>query len=243
MFSSVNPFMAVVEKAAEKARDERRPAAGDNPFLGAQEKVSKQVVGALDAWRDSQEALSEAIFLAVYGSPALQAAVGIDPSSAPSRKLEMSPQHRELLQKRIAELKSQISQGGLREAVIRGLLYVGMTRGMVDERSLEALRRARRSDSGPRMTVAEFKAMVREQFFMLLLDQDAALAAIPKLLPKGGEKRREAFAVIREVLSASARISGETAKRLDEVGRLFGIDPGEMPEDRAVPFNPKARAS
>jgi hypothetical protein len=118
-----------------------------------------------------------------------------------------------------------------------------MTRGMVDERSLEALRRARRSDSGPRMTLAEFKAMVREQFFMLVLDQDAALAAIPKLLPKSEEKRRGAFAVIREVLSASAKISGETAKRLDEVGKLFGIDPGEMPEGRAVPFNPQARAS
>jgi hypothetical protein len=243
MFSSANPFMAAVEKTAEKARDKRKPAAVDNPFLGAQEKASKQIVGALDAWRDSQEALSEAIFLAVYGSPALQVAVGIDPKSMPSRKLEMSPQHRELLQARIAELKSRISQGGLREAVIRGLLYVGMTRGMVDERSLEALRRARGSDGGPRMTLAEFKAMVREQFFMLLLDQDAALAAIPKLLSESEEKRRAAFAVIREVLSASAKISGETAKRLNEIGRLFGIDAGEMPENRTVPFNPQARAS
>jgi len=227
-----------VEETAEKARDERKPAAVDNPFLGPQEKVSKQIVGTLDAWRDSQEALSEAIFLAVYGSPALQAAVGIDPNSMPSRKQEMSPQHRELLQARIAELKSRISQGGLREAVIRGLLYVGMTRGMVDERSLEALRRARGSGGGPRMTLTEFKAMVREQFFMLLLDRDAALATIPKLLPESEEKRRAAFAVIREVLSASAKISGETAKRLNEIGRLFGIDAGEMPESR-----PQARAS
>jgi Protein of unknown function (DUF3141) len=238
MFSSANPFMAAVEKTAEKARDERKPAAVDNPFLRAQEKVSQQFVGALDVWRDSQEALSEAIFLAVYGSPALQAAVGVDPNSTPSRKLEMSPQHRELLQARIAELKSRISQGGLREAIIRGLLYVGMTRGMVDERSLEALRRAKGSDGGPRMTVAEFKAMVREQFFMLLLDRDAALAAIPKLLPKSEEKRRAAFGVIREVLSASAKISGEAAKRLNEIGSLFGIDAGEMPENR-----PQARAS
>jgi len=243
MFSSANPFMAAVEEMAEKAREERKPVAVDNPFIGVQEKVSKQIVGALDAWRDSQEALSEAIFLAVYGSPALQAAVGIDPNSTPSRKLEMSPRHRALLQARIAELKSQIGQGSLREAVIRGLLYVGMTRGMVDERSLEALRRARGSDSGPRMTLTEFKAMVREQFFMLLLDQDAALAAIPKLLPESEEKRRAAFGVIREVLSASAKISGETAKRLNEIGRLFGIDAGEMQEGRTVPFNPQARTS
>ena len=86
-------------------------------------------------------------------------------------------------QKRIAELKSRIGEGGLREAAIRGLLYVGSVRGMVDERSLEALRNVRRNDTGARLTLSEFKMLVREQFFMLLLDREAALAAIPKLLP------------------------------------------------------------
>ena len=75
--------------------------------------MSKQIVDALDNWRDAQEALSESMFLSIYGSPALQAAVGIDPQSAPSRRPEMSPQHRERLETRIAELKSQIAKGGL----------------------------------------------------------------------------------------------------------------------------------
>ena len=95
----------------------------------------------------------------------------------------MSATHREMLEARIAELKSRIGEGGLREAAIRGLLYVGSARGMVDERSLEALRNVRRNDTGARLTLTEFKMLVREQFFMLLLDQEAALAAIPKLLP------------------------------------------------------------
>ena len=103
--------------------------------------------------------------------------------SAPSRRREMDPKHRELLQARIAELKSKIGSGGLSEAGIRALLYVGSARGMVDERSLEALRRIRQADEASRMTLAEFKMLVREQFFMLLLDREAALAAIPKLLP------------------------------------------------------------
>ena len=34
------------------------------------------------------------------------------------------------------------------------------------------------------MSLAEFKVLVREQFFMLLLDQEACLAAIPEMLPK-----------------------------------------------------------
>jgi pimeloyl-ACP methyl ester carboxylesterase len=245
MFSSANPFMAAVEKMAGKAREERKPVAVDNPFIGVQEKVSKQIVGALDAWRDSQEALSEATFLAVYGSPALQAAVGVDPRSEPSRRQEMSAKHSEMLQARIAELKSRIGEGGLREATIRGLLYVGSVRGMVDERSLEALRLVRRNDSGARLTLAQFKLLVREQFFMLLLDQERALAAIPKLLPDKANDRVTAFAAIREVLSASAEISGEVAKRLERVAELFGVDAMKVSDiaSNVAPFDPKAKAS
>jgi hypothetical protein len=244
-FSGQNPLMKTVEAAAEKVREQRKPVASDNPFVAFQERISEQIVDALDKWRDSQEAFSEAIFLTVYGSPALQAAVGIDPQSSPSRKQEMSSNYRERLQARIAELKSRIGDGGLREAAVRGLLYAGAARGMVDERSLEALRRIRRNDQGPRLTLAQFKMMVREQFFMLLLDQDAALAAIPKLLPESTEERRAGFAAINEVLSASAAISGEVAKRLGRVAELFGIDAVAIQgkPSNVAPFDPKTKAS
>ena len=89
------------------------------------------MVDVLDKWRNTQEALSETLFLGIYGSPALQAAVGIEPDAEVSAKPEMSPEHRQRLEARIAELKSQIGSGGLRECVVRGLLYVGMSRGMV----------------------------------------------------------------------------------------------------------------
>jgi len=244
-FSGQNPLMTAVENAAEKAREERKPVAKDNPFLVLQEKISKQIVNSLDRWRDSQEALSEAMFLSIYGSPAVQAAVGVDPQSAPSRHREMTDQHRKLLQARIAELKSQIGSGGLREAAIRGLLYVGSARGMVDERSLEALRRVRRDDSGSRLTLPQFKMLVREQFFMLLLEPEAALAAIPKLLPESAEQRRAGFAAIREILAASAEISGETARRPKRIAELFGVDASRIPEgtSNVAPIDPKAKAS
>jgi pimeloyl-ACP methyl ester carboxylesterase len=245
LFSSRNPWMPAVESLAEKVSEERKAVSKDNPFMAFQEQISKQIVHALDSWRDSQEALSEAIFLGVYGSPVVQAAVGIDPQSVPSRRQEMSARHSQMLQARIAELKSRIGEGGLREAAVRGLLYVGSARGMVDERSLEALRSLRRNDTGPRMTLPEFKMLVREQFFMLLLDRETALAAIPKMLPDNADQRRAAFAAIREVLSASAAISGEVASRLQRVAELFGVDAREVSEgaSNVAPFDPKARAS
>src|SRR5262249_9525682 len=101
-FSSRNPCMTAVKAAADAAAENRKPVSAENPYLAFQEQVSKQIVHALDSWRDSQEALSEAIFLAVYGSPVLQAAVGIDPQSTPSRRQEMSAEYRERLRARIA---------------------------------------------------------------------------------------------------------------------------------------------
>ncbi len=169
----------------------------------------------------------KSLFLGVYGSPVVQAAVGITPDVDVSPKLQMSAEYSKRLEARIAELKSQVGKGGLRECVIRGLLYVGSSRGMVDERSLEALRRVRADDKGARLSLAQFKAMVREQFFMLLLVPEASLAAIPKLLPPDKDERRAGLASIRDVLSASAEISGEAATRLDRVTKLFGLT-GEL---------------
>lgn len=243
-FSSQNPWMKAVKSAAEGLEENRKPVSNDNPFLAFQEQVSKQIVHALDSWRDSQDAMSEAIFLNVYGSPALQAAVGIDPKAEPSRRREMTAEHRAMLDKRIAELRSRIGEGGLREAAIRALLYIGSARGMVDERSIEALRQARRDDSGARLTLAEFKMLVREQFFMLLLDREAALAVIPKLLPDDVNQRRAAFTTMSEVLSASEDITGERASRLQRVAQLFGLDAETSGRaSNVAPFDPKAKAS
>jgi pimeloyl-ACP methyl ester carboxylesterase len=222
MFSNANPFMAPVAAMAEEVRKNRRPVAADNPFIALQENVSKQMVAALDGWRDFTEAVAERTFLTVYGSPALQAAAGIDSADTrPLRKPARNPLHQELLQKRIAELKSQIQTGGLREAVVRGLIFVGLGRGSVDERGFESLRRLR--DCYGDLPLPEFKRLVREQFAMLLIDEQAALAALPSLLPPDAQTRSEAFDVVRQVMAACGEISAEGEKRLSEIGRLFGI--------------------
>ena len=55
-----------------------------------------------------------------------------------------------------------MTSGGLREAVIRGLLFAGMGRAAVDERGFETVRRIRQRFSD--VSLAVFKATVREQF-------------------------------------------------------------------------------
>jgi pimeloyl-ACP methyl ester carboxylesterase len=246
-FTDNNPLMPVLAKSAEKVREQRRPAAKDNPFIVAQEKISDQIVRSLDVWRETQEKLSEQMFLAIYGMPALQAAVGIEPDAGRPRRPGKSPLHRELVEKRIAELKSHINEGGLQECTIRGLIYVGAARGYVDERGVAELRRVRLGE-GSKMTLAQFKAMAREQFFLLLLEPEATLAAIPKLLPADVAERRKGLAAIRNVLSSGGEIAGEAAERLKKVTALFGVDEGVplVTAAEKVPFVPnsdRAKAS
>jgi hypothetical protein len=242
LFSNENPLMAPVATLAEQVRKDRRLVAADNPFLALQEILSDQIVHALDAWRDMSEALAERTFLVVYGLPTLQAAVGIDPSSTRSlRQATKSLLHQELLERRIAELKSRMPIGGLREAVVRGLIYVGMARAAVDERGFELARRLRQAHGD--MSLAEFKALVREQFNMLLVDQTRALAAIPALLPPNAETRITAFDLIKEVMGARGEISAEDRMRMGEVARLFGVDDeGGAESSRVRPIGKERQA-
>jgi hypothetical protein len=223
IFSDQNPFMAPVARLAEQVRANRKSVDSDNPFLAAQENMSKRIESALDSWRETSETWAERMFLAIYGSPTLQAAVGVDPSGTQRlRKATKNPLHRELLQKRIAELKGLIAVGGLRAATVRSLIYVGMNRTAVDERGFELARRIRQAHGD--MPVAEFKELVREQFNTLLIDQKAALEAIPSMLPPDFESKEKAYELIHQVLRARGELSADDSDRLKEIARLFGLD-------------------
>jgi hypothetical protein len=78
-------------------------------------------------------------------------------------------------------------------------------------------------DAAQRSTLAEFRAMVRDQAFMLLLDPEAAFAALPALIPDT-KSRRRTVAAVRQVLSASGEITGEVAERLQRIARLLDVD-------------------
>lgn len=244
VFSNANPMMAPIATLAERIRQGRRPAAADNPFIVMQEAVSRQIVAALDAWREACEFAAENLFMAIYGQPTVQAGMGIDPAASKHfRTVARSRLHNELLNRRIAELKSRIAVGGLREALIRGVLFAGTARDSVDERSFEAVRRIRRKLSD--IPLWKFKEIVREQFYILLIDPEEALAAIPSMLPADSDARREAFGLVREILGARGEITDEEEDRIGRIGRLFGVDtpltrPGSI--DAALEYRGQSRA-
>ncbi|MFD2273085.1 DUF3141 domain-containing protein [Undibacterium arcticum] len=226
LLSDANPLLAPLGALAQQIREHRSPAAADNPLIALQDRASAQIVAALDTWRDLRDGCYEAAFLSLYGSPMLQAAVGIDPAAVgPMRKAGKTPLHVELVAARMAELKSHIATGGLRECLLRALFYVFMADRIADERLVEAGSRLLVKQEGMEdLTLAALRTLAHQQYSMLQIDTEATLAAIPALLPADREVRRKGFAIVREVVSAAGVISGEREDRMRRMAQLFGID-------------------
>ena len=86
----------------------------------------------------------------------------------------------------------------------------------------------------PDLSLEEFKQILREQFFALLLDRDAALAAIPKMLPADTAPRAEILGKIRQIVSAAGKLDGEQAKHLAEIEKLFNTNEPSTPAPKAA---------
>ncbi len=221
LFSDRNPLMRQIAQLAEHVRQQRRPASPDNPLLQVQAMVSERIIAALDGWRDLRDRSLEQIFLAIYSTPLLQALVGLSTSDeTPRRHPGVEPERMTFIRERIAEIKARIAEGGLREAAIRSLVYIGLAGPGVDERAFNQLRQIRAGHDG--LTLEEFKRVLREQFFALMLDPDGALAAIPKMLPDDADVRTKTLVAIRAVVSAAGEVSGERAERLGQIEAILG---------------------
>ena len=226
-FSDANPYGPARGARGTNARGAQVRAKRQSLYRNAGASIEPDRRGARSV-AELYRGPGGATFLNVFGSPALQAAVGIDPASpSPLCKAAKNPLHRQLLQMRIAELKARIPEGGMRAAVVRALIYVGLSRRAIDERGFEMARRICQAHGD--MPLAEFKALVREQFAILVLDQDAAVAALPSMLPPEAEVRRTALSLVKQVMEARGDMAADEEKKLEEVAKLFGVDADNSP--------------
>lgn len=221
LFSEQNPFMRQIAKLAEEIRQHRQPVSTDNPLLQWQAQMSEQIVASLDAYRDMRDSSLEKIFLTVYGSPVLQAMVGLRASEdLPRKRPETAPERKAFIQQRIVELRERLAEGGAREAAIRAIVYIGLAGPGADERAFNQLRRIRDENRG--ISLQEFKQILREQYFGLLLDREGALAAIPKMLASDTVAPARWLELIRKTVTAGGKPDGEKAARLAEIEALIG---------------------
>src|SRR5438093_863997 len=224
--SDRNPWMAGVKDLADVVRQHRNPAAPENQFLAVEQKVSAQIEHALESYRDVRDRTTERLFNAIYGSAWLQAAVGLRAAAGDGVAVRPRAETVEaLLGTKMAAPRMRVGQGGLREAAVRILLYAGSDEPRVDVRGFRMAEQVRdKYLAGERLPGPQRRELFREQFFLLLLDEAGALAALPRMLRSDGE-RATALEMVRQVLSAKGELSEERRARLARVERILNESP------------------
>jgi hypothetical protein len=163
----------------------------------------------------------------------LQALVGLGAEAQSDGRRIARDLGRETVAARLSgDLLSKIEQGGPVEAAVRAMLYVRMAEGRVDERAFAALKQIAAEHKDLRVGFARFKAIVREQHLMLLVHQELALKALPKLLPADRGQRAVMLDLVRRVVTARGALPEESRRRLDEIETLFDVGEAARPARR-----------
>ena len=231
MLSDRNPFLWPVKVLAPQVRARRQAASPNNPLLGVERAVSSWIGSSLDAIGATRDALTESVFLAVYGNPVLQALAGLGPEAVREHQPERDLLREMLEDRQRAALEKRFEAGGMLEAAVRALVYVRLAEGTADERGYSmflALRTARPVEV--RRSLAELKGILKEQFLLVRLDEEKALSTLPALLPRSTEKRRAALDLLHRMIAARGKLSAEGSRRLARIQQLFDARPPERPD-------------
>ncbi len=221
MFSDQNLLLSATAPLAALARENRKPVPTDNVFWQLQEMISTQIISTLDMYRDIRDTLTEQLFFAIYGSPLLQAAVGLRSSRDHFGQAGRDLDRERSSQQSVHGLMKMATSGGLPEAMVRAVLYI-VRGGGFDEREFNVLRKLCDMSPSLAMTQSAFKALVRQQSAMLMVDEKGTMEAIAKLLDSTTtEAEKEALADINMVFRSCGDLTLEEERRLKQLEQYF----------------------
>ena len=226
MFSDQNPMMQPVKALAESVRAARQPVSADNPLLTMEQAASSWITTCLQNYGEVRDAMTEAMFLNTYGSPWLQALVGLGTKEAAPHPIDRDLVREANTARLRSTLERRFEVGGVIEAVMRALVYIRLPEGNVDERGFAALKLIRASRPvANRISLARFKEIVREQYLLVSLDEERAINAMPALLDHDVTERKAALGILHQVLAARGALSDEGRRRQARIEAMFAIKP------------------
>ncbi|WP_238122751.1 MULTISPECIES: DUF3141 domain-containing protein [unclassified Xanthobacter] len=229
-FADTNPLMKPVARTAAAVAAARRPVPADNPFLTAQKLVSDQIIAALDGFRDLRDQGVERLFFALYGSPLLQGLVGLNLDEKVRELPACSPEKEAFRQHRMAELRGRLCDGGFNAALVRAALFVISAARVLDESAARSLNEARQNLL--QLSLADFKALVREQYYILLLEREQAVEAIATLVQDPAQ-RQELVNTVAAAAAADGRLTLAERERVEKLAAILQVAPPPAPSPQA----------
>ncbi len=214
----VNPFMATFKIWADMVRKNRKPVSDSNYFLAMQRDMAQTIEDRLNGYRDSRDDRYRNMFKAMYGP------LGLAPLF-PGKKAQMIEEENEAqeaaIHAEVERLKNNMDKGGFGEALIRLIMLCMIHIGAIDYRSRLIGKQIRKRLGTEDVNKQELRKTIREQYFMVLIDEDRAIASLAKLLPTRKE-REEAIKLTMEVMMISdaeidpnGRLAAKVAKALN----------------------------
>jgi hypothetical protein len=221
LLSGLNPPLAALAPIAERVRQDRHPAPEDNAFLQLERAASKQVVAALNCWRDLRDSFVEQMVKLAYGPMGLGAF--FPPAPPPDVQAEKAAGERAKAE--LATLRGEFERGGFPEAVARMLIAVIKRRGAIDRRSfLIAHELGEHRPDLPELSEAEVHALLARQAILMQLDPEAALRALPRLLPSKADRER-AVALVARVMMVEPALSDPESPAAKMVRDYLDLEP------------------
>ena len=227
IFSDRNPWMKGMQALAASVSAARAPVAADNPFLSLQAQVSEQITTGLRSYRVARDRMEEQMFFGFYGSPFVQALLGLDAESEVRARPGISPEKAAARQARADEMARKLRIGGIDEALTRAVLYVTAAERVIDQRTMLALNAARQKLM--HLSLAKFKALVRDQFFLLQLEGERAVEVLANLVP-GAKARKELLEQVRAIVGAGDPPLTPERDRLEQLSMVLATPITQPPE-------------
>jgi pimeloyl-ACP methyl ester carboxylesterase len=219
--SDMNPFMGPVSSLAGLARQNRRPAAPENPFLAFEKAFADTVEFGLNAWRDTRDAMVEIAFHGVYGTLNAAGMTGEDYAAEAATARDSvatdAPQR--------AEAEAKLSVGGYAEAVIRMMILLADARGAV-RRSRLARSNQLLTTEAPfaQMTAADRMGVIRDQTMIATLFPEEAIKTLTALLPDAAS-RRKALKAVETVAGPDEELGDNARARLQRLREVLAVRP------------------
>jgi hypothetical protein len=234
-FSDLNPWLAWLGPAAEAVKAQRKAADAGNPGGKVQKMVSEAISASLDYYREVRDATSEAKFFQTYGN--VFSLYLADKHEGGTQTAASAAEPREL--PFVKEALASIEEGGFAEALARvGSLLA--RRGAPLPLARLALKQelaVEYRDLLPDLKPDQWRRIRGEQDIIVRYEPDKAVAALPRLLSKHGDRAR-LIALVRRLL-ADERLqrfepTTEQLAMIENIGETLDVEPARG-RNRALP--------
>lgn len=235
LWSEINPFMSMIGGLAERVRADRRPAQENNPFRRVEKQIGDLYVSWLDHYRDLRDQTVESLFFTTYAP--LQTALRTEVDELLNRRQERLDRRSQEARAWIEQtMRPRMQEGGTAEATLRILLWLNRRRSSVDTQRFHLAEAAlTRSALFQGLDSRRMRDMLRQQFFLLMIDETAALAALPRMIPNTAERTT----VLDIVDRMAAEVGGITAEQQEDVDWLRTLLPLTATEESRPPESPR----